>query len=103
MAKVENARAEHAGKEAKQAETKAKKAAKEAAKEAKNVKRTPLHAEEATAGKVQRGRKRKSATEGAHALGPRAKIARISNTQAVKADRMRVPWSQMLQIRGRAK
>ncbi|KAF2790796.1 DDE-domain-containing protein, partial [Melanomma pulvis-pyrius CBS 109.77] len=49
-------------------------------------KSTPLQAEEATAGKTQRGRKRKSATEGADASEPKAKIARISNTQISEDD-----------------
>jgi hypothetical protein len=67
---LEKARAEHAAKEAKKTETKAKRAAKKAAKEAKSV-------EEATVGKTQRGRKRKSATEG----DARAKVARTGEEQ----------------------
>lgn len=83
---LKKARVEHAAKEVKKAEIKAKKAAKEAVKQAKNIASTPLQAEEATAGKTQRGWKRKSATEGADASEPKAKIARISNTQIAEGD-----------------
>lgn len=78
---LEKARAERAAKEAKKAKTKAKRAAKKAAKEAKSA--VPLKAEEPTAGKTQRGRKRKSAIEGegADAPGSKAKAARAGEVQ----------------------
>ena len=81
---LEKVRAERAAKEAAKEAKKAEKEAKKAAKEAKKVASATTAVEEATAGKGKRVRKRKSPTE-ADTPEPKAKVARMSDTQAVEA------------------
>jgi hypothetical protein len=82
----EKARAERAAKEAAKKVKKAEKEAKKAAKEAKKVASARPEAEEATAGKKKRGRKRKSGALGADVLKPKVKLARISETQVAEGE-----------------
>ena len=83
---LEEARAERAAKKAAKEVKKSEKEAKKAAKEAKKVASATLEAEEDITGKKKRGRKRKSGTPGADIPEPKAKVARISETQVTEGE-----------------
>jgi hypothetical protein len=83
---LEKARAERAAKEAAKEVKRAQKEAKEAAKEAKIFASATLEAEENTAGRKKRGWKRKTTTSRADAPKPKAKVARISETQVTESE-----------------
>jgi hypothetical protein len=83
---LEKIRAERAVKEAAKETKKAEKEAKKTKREANKVASATTEADEATAGKTKRGRKRKSVASGADAAEIKAKVTLSSETQVAEGE-----------------